>query len=178
VKATLRGRGRAADRMLVRMARKEPTYSPSAPPDGKFLTTGRRVRVNGSLSNCGAALLDWTVHRRAGLHVAASLTPAEVGATVVLCSPLGPLWALAPCRVTDVESSDDRVRLVYATLPGHPEQGAEEFSLTRDASGTVWFGVSARSRPASWFVALGAPVSRRIQRQITDAYVQAMLSIR
>ncbi|GLY28635.1 DUF1990 domain-containing protein [Kineosporia sp. NBRC 101731] len=129
------------------------------------------IRLPGALADYGQALLDWEVHRGAGLRVTAS-GPAAVGATVVLGYRIGPVWALIPCRVTALEQTEQVVAFTYATLPGHPESGAERFGFVADDDG-VRFEVSAVSRPAFWGSRLVPAVSRRVQRQVTDQYLEA-----
>ncbi len=68
----------------------------------------------------------------------------------------------------------DRVGFAYGTLPGHPECGEESFVVSSDARGDVWFEIRAFSRPGTWYVRLGAPVSRLIQRSITELYLRAL----
>lgn len=68
----------------------------------------------------------------------------------------------------------DQTGFGYGTLPGHPEQGEESFTVERNIAGDVWFVVRAFSRPATWFARLGAPITRRIQESITDIYAQAL----
>ncbi|GGC90593.1 hypothetical protein GCM10011512_16990 [Tersicoccus solisilvae] len=93
----------------------------------------------------------------------------------------------APCRVVWVAGTADGVPVApldgripvatagfaYGTLPGHPERGEEAFLAHRYEDGEVAFEVRAFSTPATRFLALGAPVSRRLQRLITDRYADA-----
>ena len=66
---------------------------------------------------------------------------------------------MAAC-VLDVVEDDRRRGFVYGTLPGHPEQGEESFSVEQAADGTVSFELVAFSRGGRWFTVLGAPVAR------------------
>jgi uncharacterized protein (UPF0548 family) len=120
-------------------------------------------------------LLDWGVHRAAGLDIAAT-DSAQVGATVVLGLRLGPAWAVAPCRVVELIDEPDRVGFSYATLPGHPEEGVERFAFAR-TDGAVRFEVDAVSRPNLWLSRLAPFVARRIQARITDRYLRAVAAL-
>ncbi|OMH32296.1 DUF1990 family protein [Tersicoccus sp. Bi-70] len=104
-----------------------------------------------------------------------------------LPGPLGGLLTAgvtAPCRVVWVAGSAPVVPLAgripvasagfgYGTLPGHPERGEEAFLAHLQRDGDVEFEIRAFSRPATTLLALGSPVSRRVQRLITDRYVDA-----
>ena len=68
----------------------------------------------------------------------------------------------------------DRVGFAYGTLPGHPERGEELFAVSLGDDDHVRLEVRAFSRPATWWVRLGAPVGRRVQDRITDRYVAAL----
>jgi uncharacterized protein (UPF0548 family) len=124
-----------------------------------------------SLAAVGAALLAWDVHRGAGVRVAAE-GPARPGGTVVVGLELGPLWALAPCRVVAVVDDADAVGFTYATLPGHPATGVERF-LVRRADGALSFEVEAVSRPALPGGRLLAPGAAVVQRLVTARYLAA-----
>jgi uncharacterized protein (UPF0548 family) len=124
-----------------------------------------------ALTDCGRALFGWDIHRGAGLRVAAT-GPAAVGATVVVAQRLGPAWAVCPCRVIAAVNTDDRAEFTYATLPGHPEMGAERFAFTRDGAG-IRFELSAVSRQAFWGSRLVPFVAERVQALVTGRYLEA-----
>ena len=69
----------------------------------------------------------------------------------------------APCRVSSVLDEERRWGFAYVTLPGHPEQGEELFTVDLDHRGVVRFVVAATSRPAGPLERLGAPIARRVQ---------------
>ena len=118
-------------------------------------------------------LLAWNVHRGAGLDVEATAPSATLGSTVILRPGAGPFRFSAPCRVVVVLDEPQRRGFAYGTLPGHPEVGEEMFVVTRDDNNQVHIRISAFSRPGTWWVRLGDPVSRRVQDRMTDRYVAA-----
>ena len=128
-----------------------------------------------SLEACGRALLDWQLHRAAGLEVRAD-GPAEPGTTVALGIRLGPVWALAPCRVIDVVNASGRIGFTYSTLAGHPELGVEQFLFHRDDRGAR-FEVLAVSMAAFWGSRLAPCIARRAQSAATDRYLRAALRL-
>lgn len=128
----------------------------------------RSVTVAGDFSSARAALLDWQVHRRAGLTVDAR-SPIRLGEHARLTWQWGPIRVTAPVIIVEVSDTG----FTYEALPGHPEEGRETFSLIETDDGTTVFTISARSRPAVWWARIGAPVTGLVQRQITDRYLQA-----
>ena len=145
------------------------------PPPG-YGVLHRSVSVPGSdLARCGAALLDWEVHRRSGLRVAAD-GPARAGGTVVLATRLLVTWAVAPCRVVRVLEESDRVGFAYATLPGHPEHGVEEFAFVRQA-GALRFEVRAVSRPVLRASRVFPAPQHLVQRVLTQRYLDAAVTV-
>lgn len=122
-----------------------------------------------------AALFSWELHRRAGLEVTGA--PVGAGVRAVLVWRFGLLRIPAPVEVTDVIRDPGRSGFTYCALPGHPEEGEESFSVDLDAEGRVWFRITARSRPATWWASLGAVVARRVQRRITDGYLDAAVAL-
>ncbi|MGP9680815.1 DUF1990 domain-containing protein [Brachybacterium sp. AOP3-A1-3] len=144
------------------------------PPDG-YRRLHRSALVTGmDFEQASSAVRCWVVHRRAGLQVSASHTPAEPGVEVHLRLGIGPLRITAPCRVLWVIDEPDRAGFAYGTLPGHPETGIEEFTVTRTATGVVRFHLDAVSRPAAWYARLGAPFSRLLQELVTRRYLRAL----
>lgn len=136
----------------------------------------RRVRLGGgdeTFELYRTALRTWAPQRAAGITVYPSDAAPLIGATVLLWWSFGPCHLTAPCRIVWTVDDPDRTGFGYGTLPGHPEQGEESFTVEQDTAGDVWFVVRAFSRPATWFARLGAPITRLIQKRITDAYAQA-----
>ena len=82
-----------------------------------------------------------------------------------------------PCRVIYVADEPTVRGFGYGTLPGHPETGEEAFFVVLKDDGEVRFQLRAFSRPASFFVRLGGPISTLVQRFASDRYVQAMQKV-
>ncbi len=117
------------------------------------------------------ALMQWNMHRGAGLKVHAGSDTAVPDAVVVLT--LGPVRI--PCRVVYVIDEANRQGFAYGTLDGHPESGEELFYIDYSpADHTVTAHISAFSRPGRWYTKLGGPVGRRVQALFTDRYLTAL----
>lgn len=143
-------------------------------PDG-YLHFEREARVGSGrddLSELGARLTGWDVHRGAGLGVAATHPRATPGATVVTSRPLGPLRTLMPCRVVLEIAEERRVGFSYGTLPGNPVSGEERFTAELRGDDSVVLRLRSFSR-LQGLTALAAPFARRQQRLVNGRYVEA-----
>ena len=128
------------------------------------------------LARARHGLETWRAHTGAGLAVHPPDAPLEVGTTLLVVAPAGPLRVSVPCRIVSVVDEPGRFGFAYGTLPGHPEQGEESFVCETGADGVVRFHIRAFSRPHDPLARLGAPISRFIQVRTTRAYLRAMES--
>jgi uncharacterized protein (UPF0548 family) len=131
-------------------------------------------------------LLSWQMHLEAGISVDSAAPTATVGEAVLLTLGRRPFTTTAPCRVVAVLDEPDRRGFAYGTLPGHPESGEESFIVSRpvdravepeDEDVPVTFTVRAFSRPARPLARLGGPVTRLVQRLVTERYLDALRTI-
>ncbi|RKT08083.1 uncharacterized protein (UPF0548 family) [Streptomyces sp. 3211.6] len=112
----------------------------------------------------GAAVSSFRMHRATGASVRAD-GPAVPGARVEIGLGVGPLRITVPCEVIWTPDSPGRLAgFAYGTLAGHPESGEESFLVELAADGTVWFEVTAFSRPAVWYTRLAGPLVPVLQR--------------
>lgn len=114
----------------------------------------------------------WAAHRGAGIGIVPDVEVTE-GETVAIVTRQVGLWLLASCRVTDVVDTRGTFAFTYATLPGHPERGEETFTVRLD-EGEVYFEIVVVWRLEATLVRLGAPLTRRLQRRATVAYLDAL----
>ncbi|QVQ53790.1 DUF1990 domain-containing protein [Spiractinospora alimapuensis] len=146
------------------------------PPRG--FTPTRRANVLGHgrefFTQAATALMAWELHHRAGLRVHPTTPHAEEGAEVLLTLGIGPLAIPAPCRVVYTIDEPRRQGYAYGTLDGHPEQGEELFCLHHLPDDRVVLTITAFSRPTLWWSRLGAPVSRLVQKSITERYLRVL----
>ncbi|WOX20749.1 DUF1990 domain-containing protein [Streptomyces solicathayae] len=111
----------------------------------------------------GEAVTGWRMHRASGTRVRAGAPRAEPGVRVEVSAGPGPLRLRAPCEVIWARYEDRRTGFAYGTLDGHPECGEESFVVDLHDDGSVWFTVTAFSRPARWYSRLGGPVGPALQ---------------
>jgi uncharacterized protein (UPF0548 family) len=133
-------------------------------------TLGRGIEV---LEYAVKGLKTWQAHRVLGVQVLPRQTEIRPGATVIVACGIVVTLA-APCRVVDVVDVPRRWGFAYGTLPGHPEQGEEAFTVTMADDDSVHFEVVAFSRPAATLVRLAGPIGRNIQRYGTKGYLRAL----
>ncbi|MET9802510.1 DUF1990 domain-containing protein [Streptomyces sp. NPDC006368] len=112
----------------------------------------------------GAAVTTWRMHRASGARVRAGSVRAETGAGVEIAVGLGALCLRAPCEVVWAVYEERRTGFAYGTRLGHPESGEEAFVVDRREDGSVWFTVTAFSRPARWYTRIAGPVVPVLQR--------------
>jgi uncharacterized protein (UPF0548 family) len=120
------------------------------------------------------ALRAWKAHVGAGVEVMPDDAGVTVGETVVFVVKTIGFWTAAPCRVVYVVDEPDRFSFAYGTLPGHPEQGEAAMSVDRNESEGVVFRIVSFSRTVEPLARLGSPVTRLIQRRVTNRYLEAL----
>ncbi|MFJ8076567.1 DUF1990 family protein [Streptomyces sp. NPDC096176] len=126
--------------------------------------TARIAKGRAAFEAAGTAVTTWGMHRASGAGVRATAAHAEPGVRVEISVGVGPLRLAAPCEVIWTVHNKDRTGFAYGTLTGHPEAGEESFVVDLHDDGTVWFTVTAFSRPAAWYTRLGGPLVPVAQR--------------
>ncbi|WP_044366867.1 DUF1990 family protein [Streptomyces natalensis] len=121
-------------------------------------------RGRDALRAAGEAVTTFRMHRSAGTVIRAEATRAAPGVAVEVGLGAGPLVLRVPCRVVWTVADEDRIGFGYGTRDGHPECGEEAFLVERHADDSVWFTVTAFSRPAAWFTRLAGPLVPVLQR--------------
>ncbi|MFD3873274.1 DUF1990 family protein [Streptomyces sp. NPDC058623] len=111
----------------------------------------------------GRAVSEFAMHRATGARVRTD-GPAAPGVRVEIGLGVGPLRVTVPCEVIWVPDAPDRAGFAYGTLTGHPESGEESFLVELAEDGTVWFEVTAFSRPAVRYTRLAGPLVPVLQR--------------
>ncbi len=119
-------------------------------------------------------LRGWRAHRGAGVSVYPSAATLTEGTTVLLVIALAPVRAVAACRIVYTVDEPRRFGFAYGTLALHPEQGEEAFVVEQDADDTVWFRITAFSKPHDPLARLGSPVARIVQRHVTNGYLRSL----
>lgn len=121
-------------------------------------------RGPGAMRDAADAVLEFWMHRAAGVRVTASASRAAPEVQVVTRVGIGPLRMVAPCRVVWVEDEERRAGFGYGTLPGHPAIGEEAFVVELDELNDVWLTITSFSRPGSRLARLAGPLTPVAQR--------------
>ncbi|MBC6461926.1 DUF1990 family protein [Actinomadura sp. HBU206391] len=121
------------------------------------------------------AMLEWWMHRAAGVRIAASAPRARPGVHVNCEVGVGPLRFSAPALVVWAEEGERRTGFGYGTLPGHFAAGEEGFVVERDDIDDVWLTVLAFSRPAEASGRL-APFLQRFHARRCGAVLRRLVS--
>ena len=139
-----------------------------------MLGTGRKVFDRGV-----EALKRWEMFNIGWLRLCWPEAPIETGTTVGVLAHLAGLWSLNACRIVCVIDEDDELRrygFAYGTLPAHVERGEESFVIELNSKDdSVWYDISAYSRPNHFLAKLGYPVTRLLQRRFARDSMKAML---
>jgi uncharacterized protein (UPF0548 family) len=91
--------------------------------------------------------------------------PLVKGQVVVVLFHLFGLWWRSSARIVYVIDEERRFGFAYGTLPGHIERGEERFLIEWHPDDTVWYDLRSFSKPRLWFVQLGYPIVRRLQKR-------------
>lgn len=144
------------------------------PPGYGHFSRARYLPVSTDFDQVAADLMSWQVQARSGLRVAASSREVELDEVVLMHLGFGRVSIAVPCRVVTVVRDIDVRGFAYGTLTGHPESGEEAFLLKRHLDGSVEFTITAFSRPSTALARAGGPITKRVQRWMTDKYLHAL----
>lgn len=142
------------------------TRSPDDLPVG-YVHLRHRTRIGHGrdvFEAAGAAVTTWRMHRASGARVHADAVRAAPGVRLKVAIGAGPLEFGVPCEVVWTAYEEQRIGFAYGTLTGHPECGEESFVVDLRPDGSVWFTVTAFSRPARWYTRMAGPLVPVLQR--------------
>jgi len=125
-------------------------------------------------SAASEAIRHWNGHQAAGIKLSPTVPAIQVGETLALAIPVGPISVSATCRIVDVFDEPNRYGFAYSTLPHHPEDGEESFVVARHADGTVDVSVTAVWRPATLANHVCRPLGRFLQNRTIGRYLSGI----
>ncbi|MFJ9520769.1 DUF1990 family protein [Kitasatospora sp. NPDC101801] len=142
------------------------TRTPDRLPEGYHLLRHHELIGHGraALEAAGAMVTDWRMHRGTGATVRTDARAAAPGVRLTVGLGIGRLPFRAPAEVVWTVAEPDRIGFAYGTVASHPERGEESFIVSMGPDRSVWFTVTAFSRPACWYTRLAGPVVPLLQR--------------
>lgn len=137
-----------------------------APPGFVVDHRSREIgRGRETFAAAGAAVRRWEMFHLGWVEICWPETPVAPGSVVAMVARFGGLWWVNACRIVYVLDEARRFGFAYGTLADHVERGEELFSIEWREDDSVWYEISAFSRPRLWLVRLGYPVARHLQKR-------------
>ncbi len=143
-------------------------------PSGYRRQVWRRSIVHDDFDRAADGVRAWAGHRRAGINRWPERPPIEVGETLAMCIPAGPLGVTATARIIDVVDEPERFGFTYSTLPHHPVDGEESFVVARNEDGELEIVVTAVWRGAVVANDLVPPLTRYLQNGAIGRYLDGI----
>jgi uncharacterized protein (UPF0548 family) len=127
------------------------------------------------------ALYRWEMFPPGWTRVVPAAAPIALDQTVCVVFHVLGVWWLNACRIVyTLEESVPARRsgFAYGTLACHVERGEERFCVEWLADDSVWYDLSAFSRPGFWAARLARPVARALQRRfVRDSQAAMRLAV-
>ncbi len=152
----------------------------SSPPPGFDVDHNRALLGRGAedFERAKSAIRQWKMFDVPGLELISSETPIEAGRNVALLAHHLGFYSLSSCRIVYVIDDDgpvSRFGFAYGTLTEHVEIGEERFCVEfHRETGEVWYDIFAFSRPGHFFVKVGYPFARYLQKSFAVGSKAAM----
>ncbi|WP_395142070.1 DUF1990 family protein [Armatimonas sp.] len=117
------------------------------------------------------ALRRWEHFPKGWVRIGAGIPPIHEGQKVaMLARAFGLIWISAAQIVYTIQEPR-RFGFAYGTLSAHVECGEERFLIEWLPDNTVWYSLTAFSRPRRWFIRLGYPLARHLQKRfVRDSF--------
>lgn len=134
----------------------------------------QRQVEHGDFGAASDAVRLWRGHHAAGIRLSPISPRIEVGETLALAIPVGPISVSATCRIVEVIDEPDRYGFAYSTLAHHAVDGEESFMVSRHDDGTVDVTVTAVWRPATIANHVCPPLTRFLQNRAINRYLDGI----
>lgn len=120
-----------------------------------------------------SGLKGWAVYP-AWLRLYPHPAPLAEGTCVALLAGFAPVWTVSAVRVVAVEHAAQHFSFTLGTLPRHALMGLERFRVYRDDAETVWYEITAVSKPQHPLAKIGAPALRLVQKRFARDSVRSL----
>jgi uncharacterized protein (UPF0548 family) len=121
------------------------------------------------------ALRDWRQFSMEWVHLCWPFKKIQAGVNVVVLAHCYWLWSMNVSRIIYVIDEPRRFGFAYGTVGDHIMRGEERFLLEWRHDDTVWYEISAFSRPRHWLLWAVYPLTRRTQARFSKDSCWAML---
>lgn len=185
IRSTLRYPSRAKlDAMLIKSASMPFSYSAvgasqtQAPKGYDFDQNKKRIGLSYSAyKTAKKAFEDWQMFNLGWMRIYRKDTPFEIGQNVVVSFRLFGLWWHNTCEIVYTVNTARSFGFAYGTKY-HVESGEELFLIHIDEDQTVWYYITAFSRPQFWMTKLVYPLARKLQGRFvrqSSAHIESII---
>lgn len=143
-------------------------------PEGMAFKVWRKTIDHTDFHQAKEAIGAWAGHHLAGIDRMPAQPLIEVGETLAMAIPVGPLSVSATARVVEVFDEPNKFGFSYSTLPHHPEDGEESFIIHRHDDGTLEIVVTAMWRGAAVANHVLPPLTRFLQNRAIGQYLDGI----
>jgi uncharacterized protein (UPF0548 family) len=118
-----------------------------------------------------AALTRWEQFPTHWVRIGPGTPPVREGQKVAMQARAFGLTWISAAQVIYIIDEPRRFGFAYGTLEAHVECGEERFLIEWLPDNRVWYSLTAFSRPRRWFIRLGYPLARQLQKRfVLDSF--------
>jgi uncharacterized protein (UPF0548 family) len=128
------------------------------------------------------AIKSWRMFNLGWVYVRPAAAPIAQGQTVAVAANHFGFWSLNACRIVYLMEGANPAKqsiqygFAYGTLNEHIEIGEERFCVEMNSDGSVWYHITAVSKPGHLLAKIGYPIGRRLQKRFARDSQAAMLA--
>ncbi len=112
-----------------------------------------------------AALRRWEHFPTHWVTIGPGTPPIREGQKVAMQARAFGLYWISAAQIIYIIEEPRRFGFAYGTLSAHVECGEERFLIEWLPDNSVWYSLTAFSRPRRWFIRLGYPLARHLQKR-------------
>ena len=121
------------------------------------------------------AISEWKMFNFPWLQLCWPTVAIQRGVTVAVAISHFGFWSVNPSRIVYIVQEDRRFGFAYGTLKDHSESGEERFLVEwNETDNSVWYDLSAFSRPNAMLAKLAQPLARGLQKRFRQDSMRAM----
>lgn len=143
-----------------------------------FNTDRLRIQLGGGdiiFEKAKRAIRDWRMFNIEWVKLCWPYKKLVPGTVVAVQAHHYGFYSLNAAKILYVVDEPKRFGFAYGTLVKHVARGEELFLVYQEDDGSVWYEVTAISRPNHWLAWVFYPLTRRRQARFAKDSLQAML---